>query len=67
MLYRQLRTSQVKCNFCLEWITLSLDFKSNINVCDECLQKGCQNNTLKAVASSGQIYQISIVKQNSVL
>jgi hypothetical protein len=63
----QRRNVQVKCNFCMEWMNLNTDVKFKINVCDGCLNQGASYNSLLAVSSQGQIYQLYMIKQNSCL
>lgn len=61
----QRKNIQIKCNFCMEWMSLNTDIKLNINICNSCLETGCTSNNLRAISSEGQIYQVYIIKQNS--
>ena len=67
MILRKINISQVKCNFCMEWMSLNTDVRFNINVCDHCLTQGCEDNNLRAISSQGELYQLYMVKQNSVI
>ncbi len=49
----QRKNTQVKCNFCFNWINLNTEVKLNMNICDICLDNGCTSNNLRAISSQG--------------
>lgn len=49
----QIKNTQVKCNFCFEWMNLNTEVKLNINICDICFNSGCASHNLRAISSQG--------------
>ena len=62
MKFRFTETCQVRCNFCLNWISGVNLSKKNLHSCDDCLQRYILTD-FEVHTIHGEIYKMHVVRE----
>lgn len=54
---------EVRCNFCLNWISGQQLSKKNLHTCDSCLQKHILHG-FEVYTATGDVHRLQIFKEN---